>query len=719
MSDTLRPLCLDTLLAQRPWVERLARRLVLDDATADDVVQQTWLAALESPPREASSLRVWLARVARNEALQSHRRAARRSRYEALAPVHEPPSSPEQTVARAEAHRRVVDAVLSLDEPYRAAVLLRFFEGLGSAEVARRTGVPVETARTRIKRALALLRGRLDRDHGGDGRQWALALLPLTSGRKGIATSAAIGGTVMAGTVKLALAGAAGAVVGALVTVGAVRGTAPPAVEPPSAVPETAAAPKTRRRPHPAPETSPSPVQDAAPPATNLLARLFDETPVDLPPTSAATISGRVRTRVGEPVPGAIVRAAAVRRTDAGVATPATASAEDEVRAAVVAAKWRTATLREATTDAAGAFVLAGISDAPQSITASAPGFEIRPSSGANARAVRPGATIDFVAMSLADLRSKTSERAATAVKEALGWLRDRQTVDGRWTDPGATGAAILPFVGSGETHQNGASRESVRAGLDALRAGQETDGALAPAASPAQLRDHAVAGLALVESFAMTDSRALKEPAQRTVAYALKTRTPGQAWSRTTAGGEIDIETTGFMVMLLKSAQVSGLDVDAAALHEAVAALDRLTDPATGRIDASSDAGATAMSGDAATAIGLLARLYDRRTAKGDPVVARAIESMAARPPSADTPDLACWYFGTLAMFQVGGEPWEKWFAAVRDAVLGRTDAAAARAAWWDAVGASAPEPDRVWATSLSCLCAEVVGRYARTTEK
>jgi hypothetical protein len=47
--------------------------------------------------------------------------------------------------------------------------------------VARRLGVPVETVRTRLKRALAHLKRRLDHEHGGDRRSWVLALLPLAS----------------------------------------------------------------------------------------------------------------------------------------------------------------------------------------------------------------------------------------------------------------------------------------------------------------------------------------------------------------------------------------------------------------------------------------------------------------------------------------------------------------------------------------------------------
>ena len=63
----------DRLLANAGWVKALAFRLVSDEAAADDLAQETWLRALERPPRDAAtvrSLRAWLARVVARFALQ-------------------------------------------------------------------------------------------------------------------------------------------------------------------------------------------------------------------------------------------------------------------------------------------------------------------------------------------------------------------------------------------------------------------------------------------------------------------------------------------------------------------------------------------------------------------------------------------------------------------------------------------------------------------------
>ncbi|HZN39680.1 MAG TPA: sigma-70 family RNA polymerase sigma factor [Planctomycetota bacterium] len=179
----------EALFAHREWVRNLARRLVADDATAEDVEQQTWLSAVLSPPRHASAPKAWLATILRNWVHKLRRGEERRARRERAAVPAEPTPSTAEIVAEAEAHQRVVAAVFALAEPFRTTVILRFFENLPLAEVAARTAVPVETAKSRIRRALELLRARLEE---GGRRTWALALLPLVKGNALGAPSIAI-----------------------------------------------------------------------------------------------------------------------------------------------------------------------------------------------------------------------------------------------------------------------------------------------------------------------------------------------------------------------------------------------------------------------------------------------------------------------------------------------------------------------------------------------
>jgi RNA polymerase sigma-70 factor (ECF subfamily) len=173
---------LEDLLAHAHFVRALARGL-LDTHEADDVIQETWLAALVRPPGPRVSLTAWLAAVVRNLARRARRTHRRRERREiATAPREELPSTGE-LVERMDSLAQVVTAVRQLGAPYRAVILLRFYEGLSHGDIARRQGIAVEAVRTRVSRALAQLRDRLDGEHRGDRRSWQLALLPFATAK--------------------------------------------------------------------------------------------------------------------------------------------------------------------------------------------------------------------------------------------------------------------------------------------------------------------------------------------------------------------------------------------------------------------------------------------------------------------------------------------------------------------------------------------------------
>lgn len=166
----------ETLLREVTWLRHLARRLVADDASADDLAGDT-LAAFCTAPAPPRNRRGWLATVLRHRAARQHRRELLRQRAEQAAARDERLPALDDTLAKAQLHRAVVDAVLGLDEPYRSAVLLRHLDELPLHEVAARLQVPSETARTRIKRGLEQLRRRLDQRYG-DRAAWAALLLP-------------------------------------------------------------------------------------------------------------------------------------------------------------------------------------------------------------------------------------------------------------------------------------------------------------------------------------------------------------------------------------------------------------------------------------------------------------------------------------------------------------------------------------------------------------
>jgi len=175
------------LLDQTTWIQSLARSLVSDPHAADDLVQDTWLSALESRPDTGRPLRGWLATVLRNHHAKRRRGETNRQAREEQASRHELTASTLDVVEKASTHRDLVESVLSLEEPYRSTILMRFFEQLPHGEIARRMGTTKDTVSSRLTRGLERLRRRLEARHGGDRKAMFSALATLAGSAPGLA----------------------------------------------------------------------------------------------------------------------------------------------------------------------------------------------------------------------------------------------------------------------------------------------------------------------------------------------------------------------------------------------------------------------------------------------------------------------------------------------------------------------------------------------------
>lgn len=171
------------LLEHMDWARRLAASLLRDDpSAAEDAVQDAWLAATRNPPPDSEAIRPWLATIVRRTIGKTRRSRARRASREESVAKPEASASTADIVARAEAHRDVVNALMELGEPYRATLVLRFFEDMGPSAIAAQQGVPLDTVRSRLRRGLGQLRARLDAKTG-DATTTRRALLLLAGPR--------------------------------------------------------------------------------------------------------------------------------------------------------------------------------------------------------------------------------------------------------------------------------------------------------------------------------------------------------------------------------------------------------------------------------------------------------------------------------------------------------------------------------------------------------
>jgi len=348
----------------------------------------------------------------------------------------------------------------------------------------------------------------------------------------------------------------------------------------------------------------------------------------------------------------------------------------------------------------------------------------------------------------------KNPGNSQLAVRSALEWLKRHQGPSGAWDcdgfmaqckdatcaapgsaahDVGVTGLALLCFLGAGQTHVEGDYRATVKKGLQFLMEVQDDEGCFGARIGQAFLYDHACAALAMAEAFGMTQSKPLKASAQKGIAFVLSTQNPYSAWRYAAPGdGDNDTSVTGWMVMALKSAKLAGLTIDDAAFDGALAWIDQTTDPRSGRTGytelggppsrlASLAARFPAENSESMTAVGLLVRIFGGRTPAADPQLGLGAARLDARRPSWSEGDgqidFYYWYYGTLAMFQLGGARWERWNEALREAVIDhqRRDDTSCAFGSWDALDPWSTIGGRVYATALNCLSMEVYYRYPR----
>lgn len=160
-----RPDTLEPLLETTRWVRALGVELA-GASGAEDLVQDAWVLALE----RGDSIRnpaAWVSGVVRRLARRSRRGETRRARRERESARPEAQPGPDALLAEAELSQTLLRAVTELDEPFRSTVLLRYLHDQTPESIAAAQGIPAATVRSRLHRALARLRERLDRENGG------------------------------------------------------------------------------------------------------------------------------------------------------------------------------------------------------------------------------------------------------------------------------------------------------------------------------------------------------------------------------------------------------------------------------------------------------------------------------------------------------------------------------------------------------------------------
>ncbi len=361
---------------------------------------------------------------------------------------------------------------------------------------------------------------------------------------------------------------------------------------------------------------------------------------------------------------------------------------------------------------------------------------------------------------------ARTPSLARTCVVDALAWLAAHQDVEsGHWSaagfhsqcgkisersscdgagnpqhDVGVTALALLAFLGAGQTHTEGEYRKTVEAGLEYLVDVQAPNGNFGTAGNERSTYDHMIATLAMAESYALTKSARYEASARKALEYVYAIRRPGGAWRYAPpipqeAPGQInDTSVTAWAVLAITLAREYALPFDEAALADAMAYLDEMTDPESGITGYDTRGGRPYREqgemaerwpdglSEATTAAAVLCRIFadPELAAPGNrDMVEKGVRVIAALPPVWDDDrsgrrDFHFWYFGTYALYQHGGSAWDAWAPAVKASITAHQRRQGdAKGSWdpqgdpWGATGG------RVYSTAMLALTLEVFHAY------
>lgn len=157
----------------RPPVYQIILKIVRDNETAKDLVQETFMKAFASLASYRSEYRfsTWLYKIAANASIDY----LRKKRIQALSldrpletkdgsveiEVADDSFNPERDLERKERRTGIEQAIQSLPDKYREVIIYRHKDDKSYEEIADLLGVPVGTVKARIFRARELLKKRL------------------------------------------------------------------------------------------------------------------------------------------------------------------------------------------------------------------------------------------------------------------------------------------------------------------------------------------------------------------------------------------------------------------------------------------------------------------------------------------------------------------------------------------------------------------------------
>ena len=157
------------MLANKPGrlkIANIATRALGSSADAEDVTQQVFVSAWTGRGgyrADSGPLPAWLVGITRHRVADAFARRRREERERRAVSAH-PDAGGERFESRAEDRLVLLEELARIGEPQRGIMELAFFHDLTHEQISQRTGLPLGTVKSHIRRTLVRLRTRLEVD---------------------------------------------------------------------------------------------------------------------------------------------------------------------------------------------------------------------------------------------------------------------------------------------------------------------------------------------------------------------------------------------------------------------------------------------------------------------------------------------------------------------------------------------------------------------------
>ncbi len=318
------------------------------------------------------------------------------------------------------------------------------------------------------------------------------------------------------------------------------------------------------------------------------------------------------------------------------------------------------------------------------------------------------------------------------AVAMALEWLARHQLPNGAWSFDhslaagprarnvgnlrnaynGATGLALMAFLGAGHTHKQGKYKKVVLRGLRFLmsRINPRTGSLHEPGGN---MYSHGICAIALCEAYAMTRDKTLRPFAQATINFIAYAQDPNGGGWRYNPRQPGDTSVVGWQLMALKSGHMAYLAIPPRTVQGAKFFLDSVQ-TGSGAFYGYTGPGR----GPATTAVGLLCRMY-MGWKHDEPALQRGVEFLLQQQErQRNNPYF--YYYAAQVLHHYGGDHWQRWNSKMRPwLVKTQVQNGPEKGSWYFPGGHAVQAGGRHYCTAMSCMTLEVYYRYSPIYKK